>query len=303
MSIPADIIKKIRELGYNLDDHVIEATRNLYEPLYAQMAAADAENVIVHKGYKYGEHPLQTLDVYQPSQVLMGAKNPILIFIHGGGYISGDKVNYANLGNYFAKQGYLTVVADYRLAPEYIWPSGAEDIARIIAWAIKYAPQYNADRNNIFLMGHSAGASHVSDYGITKAVGAPEAKIRGLILVSGPAYDLSLLKDNHVYYREIQKDSTRSAINNLENFDLPVFMAYAEYEPKRIALQNHIFAKALSDKAAQCLKTDGEPYFPVIKTIMRHNHVSIIRSLNTADENFGLDVVRFMRRYTVENKK
>lgn len=300
MSISADILKKIRELGYNLDDHVIEATRSLYEPLYKQMAEADAKNVIPHLGYQYGGLPLQTLDVYQPSQVLVNVRNPILIYIHGGGFNSGDKANYANLGNYFAKQGYLTIVANYRLAPEFVWPAGADDVAAIIAWAFKRAPDFNADRHNIFLMGHSAGASHVADYAIAKAAGELDANVRGIILVSGPSYDLTLLSDNHLYYGEAQKNPANSVINRLADFKLPLFLTYAEYEPRHIATQNYLFAKALNDRAVADLKQNAdEPYFPVIKTIMRHNHVSIIKSLNTADENFGKDVVRFMRRYTV----
>ena len=300
MSITADIFKKIRAMGYNLDDHVIEATRSLYEPLYQQMAEADAKNVITHLGYQYGDHPMQTLDVYQPSQVLMNTRNPILIYIHGGGFTGGDKANHANLGNYFAKQGYLTITADYRLAPEFIWPAGAEDVATVVAWAIEHAPDFNADRHNIFLMGHSAGASHVADYAIVKAAGEPDPNVRGLILVSGPAYELKPLSDDHVYYHKAKKDPQNSVINHLEDLTLPIFTAYAEYEPKRIAAQNYLFAKALNDRAMTDLTRDAaEPYFPVIKTIMRHNHVSIIKSLNTTDENFGADVVRFTRRYTL----
>lgn len=300
MSIPSDIFKKIRELGYDLDDHVIDATRSLYEPLYKQMAAADAKNVITHLNYKYGDHPLQVLDVYQPSQVLMNVRNPILIYIHGGGFIGGDKANHANLGNYFAKHGYLTITANYRLAPEDIWPAGADDVAAVVAWAVKRAPGFNADQHNIFLMGHSAGASHVADYAIVKISGEPNPNVRGIILVSGSAYDLTLLSDDHIYYREAKNNLDNSIINRLANCKLPIFAAYAEYEPKRIAAQNYIFSKALNDKAIADIKQDAaEPYFPVIKTIMRHNHVSIIKSLNTEDENFGADVVRFMRRYTL----
>lgn len=300
MSISSDIFKKIRALGYNLDDHVIETTRSLYEPLYKQMAEADAKNVIKHLDYKYGEHPLQTLDVYQPSQVLMNTRNPILIYIHGGGFVGGDKANHANLGNYFAKKGYFTITADYRLAPEFIWPAGAEDVAAVVAWAIKQAPEFNADRHNIFLMGHSAGASHVADYAIVKAAGEPDPNLHGVILVSGPAYDLAPLSADHIYYREARKNPRNSVISHLSDLKLPVFTTFAEYEPKRIAAQNYLFAKALSDKASADLTHNmPEPYFPVVKTIMRHNHVSIIKSLNTDDENFGADVVRFMRRYTL----
>lgn len=299
MTIPANVFNKIAQLGAKLDDHIIEETRALYEPLYKQMAAADAEHVILHQDYSYGEYPQQRLDLYQPAQVLAD-KNPILIFIHGGGYTSGDKANYANAGNYFAKQGYLTVVADYRLAPDFIWPSGAEDVANVIAWAVKHAPEFNADPNNIFLMGHSAGASHVCDYAINRNAGPVNAGVRGLILISGPGFDLSRLKDDHVYYHAVKHDATYYTVNNLANFILPIFTAFAEYEPRRIAVQNYIFVKALANKAiGDQLNMVTTPGFPVIKTVTRHNHVSIMRSFNAGDESLSADVLRFMRRYAV----
>lgn len=293
MSIPVNIVKKIMELGYKLDDHIIDATYALYEPLYKQMAAADAEHVTPHLNLVYGEHPLQTLDVYQPAQVLTG-KNPILIYIHGGGFISGDKANHANLGNYFAKQGFLVLCANYRLAPEYIFPTGAVDIALMIQWAKTSAPTYNGDSDNIFLMGHSAGTGHVADYTIG-AADTVDAALRGIMLLSGSTFDFSIIASDHIYYKAVQHDPTTHAIiNNTARITCPLFVVFAEYEPECIALQNRNFIKKL-------LNTGFMPY-PSLKYALWHNHVSITRSFNTTDENIGKDLVRFMRRYVKNGK-
>lgn len=288
MSIPVDIIKKIAELGNDLSDHVIEATYSLYEPLYKQMAEADAANVTMHNDLAYGEHALQTLDIYQPAQVLAG-KNPILIYIHGGGFVEGDKANHANLGNYFAKQGCFVICANYRLAPDFLFPAGADDIALIIKWAQANAPTYNADDDNIFVMGHSAGAAHVADYA-AGASGSVNPAFKGALLISGASYDLRTIRPQHEYYSEVQHDPARyGIIDNIAKLACPLFVAFAEYEPERIAKQNKDFIKAL-------LMADFAPY-PSFKYALCHNHVSITRSFNTGDESVGGEAMRFVRRY------
>ena len=85
----------------------------------------------------------------------------MLVYIPGGGYVGGDKnsdgVFYGNLGVYFARHGYLTIVANYRLAPAHPWPAGSQDVAGAIAWARKEAEAHGGDAGRLFLFGQSAG--------------------------------------------------------------------------------------------------------------------------------------------------
>ncbi len=89
----------------------------------------------------YGADPRQKLDVLQPE----GSAMPVLVYIPGGGFISGDKntdgVFYSNLGVYFARHGYLTIIANYRLAPANRGPQARRSTA-------DDEKDYGSDANN-----------------------------------------------------------------------------------------------------------------------------------------------------------
>jgi acetyl esterase/lipase len=82
--------------------------------------------------------------VYYPeSAAAVGGKAPVLFFIYGGGFITGSRSMdppfehiYSTVGAFFSHQGFITVVPDYRLAPEFQYPKAAEDILGAIKWVI-----------------------------------------------------------------------------------------------------------------------------------------------------------------------
>src|SRR5262249_33091066 len=94
-------------------------TAALYAPAHA---AAPTDGVTVTTDIAYGPDARHRLDVYEPEQRPQHGKSvlmPVLIFIHGGGFISGDKREpdspyYANIGHHFARRGVLTILATYR---------------------------------------------------------------------------------------------------------------------------------------------------------------------------------------------
>src|SRR5262249_45988913 len=148
-------------------------TAALYAPAHAK---APADGVKVTIDIAYGPDARHRLDVYapapQPSHATV-ALMPVLIFIHGGGFVSGDKIEpnspyYANIGHHFARRGVLTILATYRLAPLHVWPSGARDVGAVVKWARDNAGRFGGDDSRIVLMGHSAGASHVAAYGLER---------------------------------------------------------------------------------------------------------------------------------------
>ena len=73
---------------------------------------------------------------------------------------------YAFIGSYFARRGFVVVIPDYRLVPNVRFPGQAEDVRNAAIWTIKNpellttACSPNPDVQNIYLMGHSAGASN-----------------------------------------------------------------------------------------------------------------------------------------------
>lgn len=132
--------------------------------------------------YSYGQHKRQQLDVYE--ECTHSTSSPILIFFYGGGLNRGDKIVphfpsslvYHNLGAFFAKRGYTTIVADYRRVTDValgtgedaVFPSGGEDVGAVLEWL---ESTYLGSSNNntqkprdVFIMGNSAGGIHVSTY-------------------------------------------------------------------------------------------------------------------------------------------
>jgi len=131
----------------------------IFSPLRVFNALVPVDRGIarVADGVAYGPDERQRLDVYRPNGA--GAGLPVLIFCYGGAWDSGDRASYDCDGRAFANLGYLTIVFDYRLVPETLFPGFVEDTASTIAWASANAARYGGDGSRVFLVGHSAGAN------------------------------------------------------------------------------------------------------------------------------------------------
>lgn len=106
----------------------------------------------IERNIAYGALPRQKLDVYSPKDIT--PETPTLVFYHGGSWQFGSKDDYRFLGTAFAAQGIQTVVVNYRLHPEVIYPSFVEDGAKALA----FTKTNIASGRPIFVAGHSAGA-------------------------------------------------------------------------------------------------------------------------------------------------
>lgn len=101
------------------------------------------------------------LDLYRPRNG--PATGPTLIYLHGGGFTSGDKRREGQLAMYrLASRGWTCVSANYRLTPEVQLPEYVIDLKRVIAWVRTEGVELGADPSRIFLAGGSAGGHIVS---------------------------------------------------------------------------------------------------------------------------------------------
>jgi acetyl esterase/lipase len=93
------------------------------------------------------------------------------------------------VGEFLASQGVGSVLPNYRLSPDVKHPEHVRDVARAFAWAHAHAAEYGGDPDQLFLLGHSAGAHLVSllatDERHLEALGLRPAHVRGVIAVSG----------------------------------------------------------------------------------------------------------------------
>lgn len=149
------------------------------------------KNIPYDTTIKRGKH-FKSLDLYTPTS---GKQRPIVIWVHGGGWKIGDKRGVNNKPLAFTKQGYLLASVNYRLYPEATYAQQTQDIAQAIRWIREHAKEYGGDPNEIFLMGHSAGA-HLDALVSTnpvylKAESLSLKAIKGTILLDGAGYDIA----------------------------------------------------------------------------------------------------------------
>ena len=141
------------------------------------------------------------LDVYSPKKAAPNAAGyPVVLFIHGGSWTSGNKNIYTFVGRRLAKQGVVAVVINYRLAPPVHVPEQAADCARALAWTVANIKQYGGDPARVFVMGHSAGgglaALLTTDDALLAAHDLPQNPVKGAIMDDPAGLDMySYLKE------------------------------------------------------------------------------------------------------------
>jgi acetyl esterase/lipase len=155
------------------------------------LSEAQAEDVKRNIPYAEAGHERQVLDVYSPS----GAKNlPVVFWIHGGGWQTGDKSSVQMKPQEFLDKGFVFVSTNYRLLPDVEMATIFRDIAKSIHWVHDHIAEHGGDPKRLLVMGHSAGAQLAAlvciDDRYLKAEGLSLAIIKGCVPVDGDTYDV-----------------------------------------------------------------------------------------------------------------
>ncbi len=123
----------------------------------------EPEVIISYKDILYGEDPLwQRLDVYRPK--LKTGELPVIVSVHGGAWIYGDKELYRFYCMELAKRGFAVINFTYRLTPEYKFPAPIEDTNYVFCWMVENALKYKLNLNRVYAVGDSAGAHTLGIY-------------------------------------------------------------------------------------------------------------------------------------------
>ena len=110
----------------------------------------------------YGDHERHRLDVYCPKSAK--GRLPVIVSIHGGGWVYGNKEIMQFYCMSLAEQGFAVVNYNYRLAPEFKHPVPLEDANRVFSWVLSHADEYGFDTDNVFAVGDSVGANILGLY-------------------------------------------------------------------------------------------------------------------------------------------
>ncbi len=285
--MPEDIAWKLLEIGRVID---VPKTAALYAPLQQK---EPYQGVKTERDVKYGPADRNLLDVFTPETG--SSARPVLIFIHGGGFVAGNKRNpgspfYDNIMLWAVKNGFVGVNATYRLAPQFVWPAGPEDLAAVVQWVSKEIAARGGDPARIFLMGQSAGAIHVAGY-----VSHPEfhkvkgGGLAGAVMVSG-LYDLtaSPAGDAEIAYfgSDPSRYAERSSLQGLLATTIPLMVSAAELDPPRFVEQYELIKQASCKRASGCAHAYMLP---------QHSHISEVYAINTGDNRLTNEILEFVK--------
>ena len=169
----------------------------------------DVDQVIVEDNITYPSSRSQNqLDLYLPAD--HDSTTPVILWVHGGAYVGGDKSGIEKYASCLAADGYAVVCMNYELAPEENYPGPLIQMAEVYAWITSESAEGIFDANSLVLAGDSAGAhlaaqfaliqtstDYAAKVGLTQTV--ESSSLRATLLFCGP-YDMSTLgsSDNTV---------------------------------------------------------------------------------------------------------
>jgi acetyl esterase/lipase len=155
----------------------------------ASRISGDGATRLAVSGAAYGPLARQKLDVWVP-KAKTAAPLPVVVFFYGGGWVAGERGDYGFAGRAFAANGFVAIVADYRLVPQVRFPAFLEDGALAVKWARDHAREYGGDPQRISLAGHSAGAYEAAmltlDPHYLRAAGVDPHIVRAAALLAAP---------------------------------------------------------------------------------------------------------------------
>lgn len=131
----------------------------------------------------------QNFDLYavqNPSQSKTVKPSPVIIFVHGGAWLSGDKSEYKEMALNFTDNGVCFMAINYQLAPVSVHPQPIENLKKVLVDLKNVKSEPTCDFENLYLVGHSAGAHLIAFW----ATQNDDPRVQGLIGISG-IYDVT----------------------------------------------------------------------------------------------------------------
>lgn len=214
-----------------------------------------------HDNLSYGPHgKWNLLDVYYPKFATEAM--PVIINVHGGGWVYGTKEVYQFYCMSLAQMGFAVVNYNYRLAPKAKFPAQLEDLCGVVKW-VHSQSEYPMDLENIFMVGDSAGAhltalycglltseGYAESLGLEAVIsGLPETSLPRAVALNCGIYDMVellagdgkmmkwLLKDLLPRNKKIGQPSVMDSVN-------PIIHINKDFPPAFVMTSNEDFLLA-----------------------------------------------------------
>ena len=237
---------------------------------------------------RYGTDPAQKLEMFLPAGASATAPLPVIVFIHGGGWYSGDPHDYRFMARALAPHGYAVVLAGYRLYPHVRYPAMLEDGASALRWVADHAAALGGDPSRVVLMGHSAGAYNVAMLTLDRRWLAHERlsadAVKGTVGLAGP-YDF------YPFDTKSSKNSFGKAANPEET--QPVVYARGDSPPMLLVhgTADTTVRPRNSVELARTLTRAGAPTQAVLLKDVTHEGVIMMFARPFSRDNRVLDAV------------
>lgn len=163
------------------------------------------------------------LDIYRPKNA---SNAPVVVFYYGGRWEFGKRESYRWFGEALARNGFVAILPDYRKYPQVKFDGFMTDAANALAWSFEHASEYGGDPQNLFVMGHSAGA-HLALMLATNAQWMAPHRIKptllaGAVGLAGPYNFLPLTADDMIgMFGSTPTEQARSQPINFVDGDEP----------------------------------------------------------------------------------
>jgi DUF1680 family protein/acetyl esterase/lipase len=260
-------------------------------------ASALAGEPQVHRDLAYAEpkNERQTLDVYAPRE---GNNHPIVLWIHGGGWQSGDKSDVQVKPQAIVDKNFVFVSTNYRLLPDASIMQMGSDVAKAIRLVHDHAQEYGGDPNTFLVMGHSAGAQLAAlvctDDRYLKAENLSLSIIKGCVPVDGDTYDVPMQiatveqRRKDAYRRKFGDEASQKALSPVTHVakgrSIPPFLI--------LHVAGHSETTAQSQRLANALLAAGVPAraYPA----KGKNHGTINADLGKPDDEPTRELFKFV---------
>ena len=212
---------------------------------YSALSAAARAALKCELGVRYGATLDEKLDVFPAAAP--GA--PILLFIHGGYWRAFSQREFSLVASGFVPHGITVVLSNYSLCPKVSISEITRQNRALITWLREHGPRFNGDPDNIWVMGHSAGAQQAAMLLSTDwrgEYGLPRDVIKGGFAISG-VYDLEPLRHSYLQpVLQLDYDLIRrqSPIHNIPTWAPPLQLHVGKAESKEFIRQARDYQRA-----------------------------------------------------------
>jgi acetyl esterase/lipase len=238
------------------------------------------------------------LDIYMPEDA---NKVPVIVFLHGGALLYGDKMYGKEIAAKLVASGVGLVSANYRLSPDHAHPSHVRDAAAATAWVINNIAAYGGDPANVFVAGHSAGAYLAAllavDRSLMEEHNLSQSALKGTVLISPFLYVEEMAPERIVsnpatksIWGEQKEDWLKASVAgfigpNISN----ILVIYADGDD--------LWRKEQNERFVHDLRSEGNSNVTAVE-VRNRTHTTIISKVLEQDDQVGDLIFSFVTKLT-----